>query len=55
MDEMCDKFWSSGRSLVYKFNMLIVKIIYTAFMVWLIDLFYAFLESLWESRENYKP
>jgi len=27
--------------------MLIVKIIYTAFMVWLICFFFAFLESLW--------
>ncbi len=35
--------------------MLIVKIIYTAFMVWLISLFFAFLESLWESRKNNKP
>jgi hypothetical protein len=31
--------------------MLIAKIIYTAFMVWLICLFYAFLGSLWEERK----
>ncbi len=31
--------------------MLIVKIIYTAFLVWLLSLFYALLESLWELRK----
>ena len=32
--------------------MLIVKIIYTAFMVWLICLRFAFLGSVWEERKN---
>ena len=32
--------------------MLIVKIIYTAFMVWLISFFIVFLQSLWESRKK---
>ena len=44
----------SGRS-VYKFIMVIVKIIDTAFLVWLISLFFALLESLWESRKNKIP
>jgi len=35
----------SGRS-VCKFIMVIVNIIHTAFLVWLISLFYALLESL---------
>jgi len=30
---------------------LIANIIYTAFMVWLICLFFTFLESLWEERK----
>jgi hypothetical protein len=35
--------------------MLIVKIIYTAFPVWLICVLFVFLESLWESRKNKIP
>ena len=35
--------------------MMIVKIIYTAFVVWLICLFFAFLGTLWESRKNKIP
>jgi len=31
--------------------MVIANIIYTAFMVWLICLFFAFPESLWEARK----
>ena len=35
--------------------MLLVKIISTAFMVWMICLFFAFPESLWEDYKNNKP
>ena len=35
--------------------MVIIKIIYTAFMVWLISFFIVFLQSLWESHKNNKP
>jgi len=35
--------------------MMIVKIIYTAFPVWLICMFFVLLESLWESRKNKIP
>jgi hypothetical protein len=32
-----------------------INIIYTAFLVWLLSLLYALLESLWESRKNKIP
>ena len=32
--------------------MVIVKIIHTAFMVWLICVLFVFLGSLWEERKN---
>ncbi len=35
--------------------MLIVKNIYTAFIVWLICVRFVFLGSLWEERKNNKP